>query len=47
MTTNGTDKLLGNAIGVMMGLLTLGLLVYTVGVKLHLWESSPAGFWTF
>jgi hypothetical protein len=47
MARNDTGSLLGNAISVVMGLLVLGLLVFMVGVKAHLWQPSSTGFWTF
>jgi hypothetical protein len=47
MATNDTGTVLANAIGVMMGLLVVGLIVYMIGVKVHLWQSSSTGFWTF
>lgn len=47
MATNGAGGLLANVIGVVMGLLVLGLLVYMTGVKGHLWQPASTGFWTF
>ncbi len=47
MATDDTRKRFANIIGVLMGLLILGLIAYFVGVKAHLLQSPPSGFWTF
>ena len=38
---------LGPLLGMLMGLLTIGLIVYMLGVKAHIWSSPPTGYWVF
>jgi hypothetical protein len=41
------SKGFGNLVGVLMGLVTAGAILYMVGVRCQLWHSPPGGFWTF
>jgi hypothetical protein len=38
---------LGTLVGTVMGLVVGGAMVYMVGVRAHVWDSAPGGFWLF
>lgn len=48
MPTAGTSqfpKWVADAAGVLLALATLGVIVYFLGVKAHIWQSPAGGFW--
>jgi hypothetical protein len=38
---------MGRLAGLLIALVMVGVFVYTLGVKAHLWQSPPDGFWVF
>jgi len=38
---------LGPLVGTFMALLMGGVMVYMLGVRAHIWQSAPGGFWLF
>jgi hypothetical protein len=37
---------IADATGVILAIVTLGLIAYFLGEKAHLWQSPSGGFWT-
>jgi hypothetical protein len=38
---------LGPLVGTLMGLVTVGVITWMLGVKAAVWHTSPTGFWVF
>ena len=49
MPTQGTSqpypRWIADAVGAVLALVTLGVIVYFLGVKAHIWPSPSGGFW--